>query len=183
MMSKKRVLKIGVMSAVVSFSSVLRADVEGVADMLQFGLPLSAFVLSYQQEDVSGFGQYAGALSTTVLVTVAAKQLVSKPRPESGPEAGEEDSWPSGHASMTFSAASYMHRRYGLQWGAPAYLLASYASVSRVRTKHHDWQDVASGAAVGWLASYYWTSAYQQRSELVLVPHDGGVLASWRYQF
>ena len=46
-----------------------------------------------------------------------------------------------------------MHHRYGLKYGAPAYLVASYVGYSRVKNTKHWKTDVIAGAALAVAAS------------------------------
>ena len=60
----------------------------------------------------------------------------------------------SGHATIAFSSAAFIQRRYGWKGGVPAYLVASYTGWLRLETDDHDVADVVGGAAIGMLSAY-----------------------------
>tara|TARA_R110002072_G_scaffold534_2_gene3608 strand:- start:142562 stop:143251 length:690 start_codon:yes stop_codon:yes gene_type:complete len=93
----------------------------------------------------------ADASFYTLLTTAAIKTAVKARRPEY-PE--ENDSFPSGHASMSFAFASVVTAEHGLYLGLPAYVIASFISVSRVNDGRHWSHDVLAGATIG--ASFGW---------------------------
>ena len=68
------------------------------------------------------------------------------------PDASNQFSFPSGHASGSFATATVLQRRYGWKVGLPAYGVASYIAASRLNENKHFLSDVIFGAAVGILA-------------------------------
>ena len=54
-----------------------------------------------------------------------------------------------------------MRKRYGLEWGIPAYALASWVAYSRVEAGEHHPHDVIAGAAIGIVSSYIFTKPYR----------------------
>ncbi len=87
----------------------------------------------------------------TVVTTAFLKTIIKAKRPE---YPDEYDSFPSGHASLSFAFASIVTAEHGLYWGTSAYLIASYISLSRVNDGRHWSHDVIAGATIG--ASYGW---------------------------
>jgi hypothetical protein len=86
----------------------------------------------------------ADAVITSVLITEGLKRLVREKRPDSD----ERDSFPSGHATAAFAAATMLSQyqpKQKLLWYGSASLIAW----SRVKKKRHYWHDVVAGAAVG----------------------------------
>lgn len=73
---------------------------------------------------------------------------------------GGNQSFPSGHTSISFSAAEFMRERYGWEYGLPAYAVASFVGYSRVESNQHYPRDVVAGAAIGILSSYIFTKPY-----------------------
>ncbi len=90
------------------------------------------------------------------------KYAINKPRPEGH----GNHSFPSGHTSSAFQAATFIHKRYGLTYGAPAYLVASYVGWSRIEgeTDKHDLSDVLAGAGLGIACSWWLTTPYEDIS-------------------
>jgi len=69
---------------------------------------------------------------TTVGITYGSKYGVHSTGPD-----GQQHSFSSGHAAVTFSAAQFLQKRYGWEYGVSAYLLVgltSYTVGSRVIT-------------------------------------------------
>jgi hypothetical protein len=61
-------------------------------------------------------------------------------------------SFPSGHAAVTFAAATVIERHLGWRKAALGYAVASYVAASRLHDNVHFLSDVAFGAAVGSIA-------------------------------
>jgi membrane-associated phospholipid phosphatase len=58
-------------------------------------------------------------------------------------------SMPSGHATLTFTAATILQQHLGYKAGLPTYLVASYVAMSRLHDNNHYASDVVAGAATG----------------------------------
>ncbi len=92
----------------------------------------------------------------TLGVTYALKYSIDERRPNGGSQ-----SFPSGHSSISFSAAEFMRKRYGWEYGAPAYAAASFVAYSRVESREHYPRDVVAGAGIGILSSFIFTKPYK----------------------
>lgn len=130
---------------------------EKSGDFLEIAMPLTAVGITYYHEDMQGFKELAYTLSATALTTVLLKKTVKKERPDGS----GDDAFPSGHAAITFSSASFLERRYGWKYGVPAYLLASWTAYTRVDADKHEVEDVLAGAAIGYAFSYLFVSENQ----------------------
>jgi membrane-associated phospholipid phosphatase len=58
-------------------------------------------------------------------------------------------SFPSGHAAITFAAATVFQQHMGYKAAIPTYLVASYVAMSRLHDNRHYASDVIFGAATG----------------------------------
>ena len=58
-------------------------------------------------------------------------------------------SFPSGHATVTFAAATVLQQHLGWKAAVPTYLVASYVAMSRLHDNRHFASDVAFGATDG----------------------------------
>lgn len=135
------------------------SNTEKSGDILQIALPATAYVATFAMDDPEGRNQFYKSFLTNIAVTYAIKYAADKPRPEgNGGQA-----FPSGHTSTSFQSATFIHRRYGLKYGIPAYAAATYVGWSRVEgeSDKHDFSDVAAGAAVGIISGYYFTTPYK----------------------
>jgi len=134
-------------------------------DILQVALPLGAYGMTYLNEDREGAIQFSKSFASTMLATQVLKYTVRKPRP-----VGDNLSFPSGHTSAAFSGAGFIHRRYGLTYGIPAYIAASYTGWSRVQAKAHYMIDVVAGAALALLVNDYFVEPYDATVKLSILP-------------
>jgi membrane-associated phospholipid phosphatase len=136
---------------------------EHAGDVLFVMLPVTGFASAYLKHDREGQIQFVKAIATNAVITLGLKAAVDKQRPN-----GECcDSFPSGHTSFAFMGATFMQRRYGPKFGIPAYAAATYVAYSRVESDKHFVVDVAAGAAIGFLSSYYFTTRFP---DVVITP-------------
>jgi membrane-associated phospholipid phosphatase len=91
----------------------------------------------------------AEAFALTGAVTSGLKGAVARQRPGSS----SSRSFPAGHASAAFAAATLLYRDAGPVVGVPAFAAAGYVGVSRVEGARHYPSDVLGGAAVGALCA------------------------------
>lgn len=68
------------------------------------------------------------------------------------PDGSNHQSFPSGHAAVTFAAATVIERHLGWKNTVLGYAIASYVAVSRLHDNRHYLSDVVFGAAVGAIA-------------------------------
>jgi len=124
-------------------------------DVLQLALPAAAFGLTLGHSDKEGAFEYADTAGMTLGITYALKYAVHERRPNGG-----EHSFPSGHTSISFSAAEFLRERYGWSFGGPAYAVASFVGYSRIESRAHHPRDVAAGAAIGALSAFAFTTPW-----------------------
>jgi membrane-associated phospholipid phosphatase len=117
--------------------------------------------------DGEGALQLGESVALAFGVTYALKYSVDEQRPGGG-----KLSFPSGHTAFSFSVAEFMRRRYGWEYGVPAYAAASFVAYSRVKSHQHYTQDVLAGAGIGILSGYVLTKPY--KGWLVGVEGDTG---------
>jgi PAP2 superfamily protein len=68
------------------------------------------------------------------------------------PDGSNRQSFPSGHAAITFATATVIERHLGWRKAVLGYLIASYVAASRLHDNVHYLSDVVFGAAVGSIA-------------------------------
>jgi hypothetical protein len=87
-----------------------------------------------------------GYLLTTGL-TSGLKHAIGRNRPNL-----ENDlSFPSGHASTSFTYATILSHYYGLHAAIPAYAMAAFIGLSRVEKNAHNLSDVIAGMTLGYI--------------------------------
>jgi membrane-associated phospholipid phosphatase len=80
----------------------------------------------------------------------AIKVIVRRDRPvDSTGQQASGYSFPSGHATLTFGAATVLQQHLGYKAGIPTYLVASYVAMSRLHDNRHFASDVVGGATLG----------------------------------
>jgi membrane-associated phospholipid phosphatase len=93
-------------------------------------------------------------------------------------------SFPSGHATLTFEAATILQQHLGYRAGIPTYLIASYVAMSRLHDNVHFASDVAFGAGLGiligrsvtWHGRNFW--GYDMNVVPMSLPGGGGIIVS-----
>jgi membrane-associated phospholipid phosphatase len=137
-----------------------------------YGLTAVAIGLPLAKKDTKGALQAAGSVAAAQLVTFGLKEAF----PELRPDRSDRKSFPSGHTSMAFSAASTLFNRQGQSIGIPAVAVATFVGVARIQADKHHWYDVLAGAAIGGAAGFLITHDRQERSAALVpwIDHKGG---------
>jgi membrane-associated phospholipid phosphatase len=149
-----------------SFANRNEANIELAGDILQVSIPLAAYVTTLAMDDDEGKGQLAKSIIANVSVTYGLKLSIDKDRPEGHGKL----SFPSAHSASSFQGATFLYRRYGWRFGVPAYVAAAFVAYSREEASKHDTVDVLSGATIGILSSYLFTTPYE---DILVAPVAG----------
>jgi hypothetical protein len=91
------------------------------------------------------------------------------------PDGSNYQSFPSGHASATFAAATVIERHLGWKKAALGYAIASYVAASRLHDNVHYLSDVVFGATVGSIAGRSVTEHGREVWAVSPTPVRGGV--------
>lgn len=142
------------------------SSLEKAGDAIQIALPALALGSTFLVDDPDGRMQFYKSFASNLAVTHTLKYAVGKERPDGS----NNKSFPSGHTSASFQAASFVHFRYGFKYAIPGYIAAGVVGYSRVDADKHDYIDVLGGAALGILASWYFTKS---RNNVTLTPIVG----------
>ncbi len=146
-------------------------DIRSAGDVLQIGIPLAAYGMTYLFDDPQGRRSFTTTLLSTMGTTYALKYSVPRERPEGS----DTLSFVSGHTSAAFSGATFIQRRYGWKYGIPAYLAASFVGWSRVKSGKHYSDDVLRGAALGMLSAYTFTKSYKGPIRIMPMVNNQGI--------
>lgn len=161
-------------------------------DVLQVGIPLAAFAMTFVFDGDVGVGvgvdtdavaarrgpalvdwgltgsprhDLVVAMMRTEVVTHGLKFSVRSERPN-----GKPQSFPSGHTAAAFTGAEFIRKHHGGALGIAAYVSATYVGWTRVVSGNHWTHDVMAGAAIGILSNHD-TLRWGGRSlELSVVP-------------
>lgn len=154
--------------------------IEHSGDVLAIAIPLSALATTLILKDGKGSLQFAESAAMNLAATYVLKYAINKPRPDNNGNQG----FPSGHTSSAFQGASFIHRRYGLKYGIPAYVLAGFTAFSRLDAEKHDGYDILAGAVVGIGSTLLFTSPYEQKHmELTFTSGERSYLLGFRYRY
>ncbi len=143
-----------------------RKAVKTSGDVLFIAAPVAALTTVLLKEDWQGLKQGAFTAAATAGVSYALKYSIKKERPDGS----NNHSFPSFHTGVTFATATFLQRRYGWQYGIPAYAVASYVGWSRSYGKKHDWWDIVAGAAIGAGSAFIFTRPFAGKHQLAISP-------------
>lgn len=129
-------------------------------------LPIAGLTVILIENDWKGLKQGMLAGATALGTTYLLKEIVKKERPDHS----NNHSFPSMHSAVSFTAASFIQKRYGWKWGIPAYTLSTYVAWSRVYGKKHDGWDVLTGAAIGIGSGFIFTRPFAKKHQLTICP-------------
>ncbi|HCD78229.1 MAG TPA: phosphatase PAP2 family protein [Prevotella sp.] len=135
---------------------------DGIDNVLEYTPMAASFILkaagvkcrsSWEQRLYKSGASFILCSGTTWLL----KKSIHKMRPDGT----DNESFPSGHTAVAFCGATVLHKEYWKTspWISVAgYTVATITAVDRVRRNRHHWEDVAAGAAIGFLSAQasYW---------------------------
>ncbi len=133
-------------------------------DIGQLAIPAIAGVIALvKEDDAEGLVQLGLTSVVTIGLTYGLKYSVDRERPNGGGQ-----SFPSGHTASAFMGASFLHYRYGWEYGVPAYAAAALVGYSRVAADKHYWEDVVAAAVLANITAYIFTNTLNEN--VVIVP-------------
>ncbi|MCG6534088.1 MAG: phosphatase PAP2 family protein [Syntrophales bacterium LBB04] len=159
---KHRILRIKISLFVALSGLIAGIDVqasgriETAGDVLMITLPTAAAGLTLGFRDGQGALEFGKSAALSLGVTYGLKYSIDEKRPN-----GDKQSFPSAHTSISFASAEFLRKRYGWDYGIPAYIVATFVAYSRVESKQHYTHDVITGAAIGIGNSYLFTQSYK----------------------
>ncbi len=106
------------------------------------------------------------------VLTGAIKVAADRTRPNGG-----DFSFPSGHASATFTSAAVLETHYGWKVGVPAYAISGFVAWCRVRSLDHWVSDTAAGATLGIIVGHTVAAGHRQRDWQVVPAKTAGGFA------
>lgn len=145
------------------------SDTENAGDALLAVVPAAAFGITFKHDDNEGRKQFYKSFISSAAVTYGLKKTVNRERPNGK----DNDSFPSGHTSLTFSSAAFMQKRYGWKYGLPAYAAAAFTGWSRIDSDNHHTGDVLAGALIGTLSAYFFTTPMKDNIHLSAFSEGG----------
>jgi len=110
-----------------------------------WGIAGQFIILSRLKLGSDDFNYATSAIIANGLCTYGLKFITGRIRPDGA----NRRSFPSGHTSSSFLAATIADDLYGSKIGVPAYLLAGLTGLSRIHDNKHYLSDVIFGASLG----------------------------------
>jgi membrane-associated phospholipid phosphatase len=110
------------------------------------------------------------AHALTGLLTHGVKRIVRRDRPQASDSSSSTFSFPSAHASATWTNAAVLWRHLGWKVGVPAAAVATLVSASRVEQRQHFMSDVAFGAAIGIASARTVTMGHGSGHQVTIAP-------------
>ena len=171
-----RRMRLGIIGAALAMSSPAIGgphDWDQASGIARDALVVAALGVPAVQGDWTGDLQAGGSM----LVAGGAAYGLKRAFPEERPDHSDRRSFPSGHTSVSFSAAASLEDRYGWKAGLPAFAVATFVGVARVEARKHHWYDVVAGAAIGTGSGFLLTTKRNSNVRLTPWADSGGGLA------
>lgn len=146
-------------AAAVKPLSTTQEDIQTIGTGVAIVLPLTAAGITLYKHDRAGLMQFALESALTLGTAYALKSLVRERRPDGS----DFHSFPSGTTALAASSSSFLWRRYGWQYGLPAFAATQFVSWSRVQAKEHHWYDTLASSAIAFGYSYAVTTPFKKR--------------------
>jgi membrane-associated phospholipid phosphatase len=112
---------------------------------------IGGLLLAGQYSRSGGFRSFSCELAKGYVLNNALTGAIKFSVGRERPDAENNRSFPSGHASNYFMIATVVERHYGLKAGIAGYAVAAGVAISRVAKDEHWASDVAAGATLGWI--------------------------------
>lgn len=154
-------------------SAVASDEHRRIGDVLRFAMPAGVATYELWRGDREGLWQFGRSW----IVTLGATEVIKRSTRVERPDRSDDLSFPSGHASHAFAAATYMHRRHGFDEAWPWYAAATYVGWTRVQANRHRWVDIAGSAALAGASSWWLVSPVGDRGVSVAPVVAPGLIA------
>ena len=149
--------------------------IETMGTGVAIALPLVAGGIAYYKNDKVGIAQLLVESALTVGTVYALKSIVREQRPDGS----DYKSFPSETTAAAASGSSFLWRRYGWEYGLPAFAATQFVSYSRVQAHQHRWYDTlaSSGIAAGYALAVGTRFKRRYNVETSIEPApDGGMI-------
>ena len=148
--------------------------IETAGQIIAIALPATAAGIAYFKDDRVGLAQLAVESVLTVGTAFALKNIVREERPNGS----DFHSFPSDTTALAASGSSFLWRRYGWEYGLPAFAMTEFVSYSRVQARQHHWYDTIASSGIAFGYSYLLGTRYKRRTNIdtsLSVSPDGGM--------
>ena len=140
--------------------------VQKSTDVLSVLPTMTGLCLAMANDDKKGAAELGLGTLTALAANYALEIAIKKDRPDgSGRHA-----FPSTHTVLAFSGSTFLTKRYGWEWGVPAYAVSAYVAWGRTYADKHDWWDILGGAAIGVGAALIYTHKFSKNTDVTISP-------------
>src|SRR5258708_14737911 len=155
--------------------------IEQLGTGIAIALPLVAGGIAYYKNDRVGIAQLVVESAFTLGTVYALKNIVREQRPDGS----DFHSFPSETTALAASGSSFLWRRYGWEYGLPAFAMTQFVSYSRIQAHQHRWYDTltSSGIAAGY--AYMLGTPFKRRHNIdtSVEPAPDGAMIRLSYQW
>jgi membrane-associated phospholipid phosphatase len=155
--------------------------IETLGTGVAIALPLVAGGIALYKGDKVGIAQLLVETTLTVGTVYALKNIVREERPDGS----DYKSFPSETTALAASGSSFLWRRYGWEYGLPAFAMTQFVSYSRIQARQHRWYDTlaSSGIAAGYafVLGTPFKKRYNVETSLEPAPDGGMIHLSYRW--
>lgn len=147
--------KTGFRSARFSFQNGFRSEIDNYTQFSPYAVLVGCKLAGYKGRSNWGRLAVSTAFSNIAMATIvnSMKYSVKEMRPDNS----TRNSFPSGHTATAFTAATILHKEYGLTrspwFSIGGYAVATTTGVMRVLNNRHWISDVMAGAGIGILST------------------------------
>ncbi|MDR1338142.1 MAG: phosphatase PAP2 family protein [Rickettsiales bacterium] len=151
-------IKLSTLTVIAScpLNSYAKSAIEEIGGYMQVIVPAYAFGMAVNEKDWEGTKQFTYSFATMEIGVNGLKSIIKEERPDGS----NNKSFPSGHTASAFSGATFIHKRYGVKRAIIPYAMATFTGYSRIESDKHHWWDVAAGAAISSLTTWFFVSEY-----------------------
>ncbi len=115
---------------------------------IMLAIPAAGLATALVKSDDQGIWMLGKTMLANAVATEGLKYAFNDTSWRTRPN-GEDQSFPSGHASVACSGAAFIGQRYGWRYGSLAMIPAAYVGWARVDAGLHHSRDVVAGCALG----------------------------------
>ena len=134
--------------------------IETAGQVVAVALPAVAGGIAYYKHDRVGMAQLVVETALTVGTAFALKNIVREQRPDGS----DYHSFPSDTTALAASGSSFLWRRYGWEYGLPAFAMTEFVSYSRVQARQHHWYDTVASSGIAMGYSYLLGTRFKRRN-------------------
>jgi membrane-associated phospholipid phosphatase len=147
----------------VAYSGWAHAGTREFGDYLRIMVPVYALGMTATETDYEGVKQLTYSVASAQMTSELLKIATQEKRPDYE-DGDKKNSFPSGHATGAFSAAMFIHKRYGFKQSVVPYMLAGITGYSRIEAKRHHFHDVLGGAVIAGIYTWVFVDEKQNMS-------------------